>query len=399
MKLSLRFCIIGILIFLSFHACSSRKRSPMLLLLGAASGSSGASASNITLSDSTTTPLNQSGANNSPTPYSLQGTLDPSFGSGGIASITSQNYDFFVNSGTIASDGKILIVGSDTSKFVLLKLNSNGSVDTSFGSGGVVTTNFVSNDNGFDIVAKDSNVFAVGGANSNQAFAIANYSLSNGNLINSFGTSGKAMPVTNSNGAVAFAVQIQSDGKILLAGSEVPMATYDQITVVRLNSNGSLDTSFGSGGKVNINYGNPSYAYSMAIQSDGKILVAGERYTPTGSEFALVRFNSNGTLDNSFGSSGTAQHPPSFFSGAYNRANSLLVRSDGKILVAGYVDTTPRKMAIVRYNSNGTVDSSFGTGGITESSIGAGNSEINSIALEQTGKILAAGKAYSSGSN
>lgn len=137
----------------------------------------------------------------------------------------------------------------------------------------------------------------------------------------------------------------------------------------------------------------PSYAFSMALQSDGKILVAGERYTPTGSEFALVRLNSNGTLDNSFGSSGTAQHPPSFFSGAYNRANSLLVQSDGKILVAGYVDTTPRKMAIVRYNSNGTVDTSFGTGGITESSIGAGNSEINSIALEQTGKILAAGKA------
>lgn len=225
----------------------------MLLLLGAAGG--GASASNITPSDSTSSLSNQPSANNSPTPYGLQGTLDPSFGSGEIASVTSQNYDFFVNSGTIASDGKILIVGSDTSKFVLLKLNSNGSVDTSFGSGGVVTTNFVSTDIGFHVVAKDSNVLAVGGANSNQAFAIANYSFSNGSLVNSFGTSGKAMPVTNSNGAVAFAVQVLNDGKILLAGSEVPMATYDQITVVRLNSNGSLDTSFGSGGKVNINHG------------------------------------------------------------------------------------------------------------------------------------------------
>src|ERR1051326_5460856 len=178
-----------------------------------------------------------------------------------------------------------------------------------------------------------------------------------GTLDNSFGTGGivttEFSPADGGND-----VAIQSDGKIIVVGE----GGYG-IELARYNSDGSLDLSFGSGGKVTTAIGNSgSGGDAIATQGDGKIVVGGYG----GGDFALVRYNSNGSLDNTFGSGGIVTTD----FGNSEGANSLVIQSDGKIVLGGNVlSNKGQDFALARYNSNGSLDNTYGTGGKVVTSV------------------------------
>ncbi len=194
----------------------------------------------------------------------------------------------------------------------------------------------------------------------------------------------------------AHAVAVQSDGKIIVAGESYAGTEYD-IAIIRLNTNGTLDNTFGYSGYLTIDIQNDDFANAILLQSDGKILIAGMTKMGTWiQDFCLIRLNSNGTLDNTFGTSGIVI---TNVGSIYESANAIAIQSDSKIMVSGYISTgSYTDFVVARYNSNGTLDNTFGTTGIVTTAIGSQNDEAFSIAIQSDGKIIAGGYT-SNGSN
>ena len=219
----------------------------------------------------------------------------------------------------------------------------------------------------------DGKIVMVGGTFTD--FILARFN-ADGSIDTGFGIDGK---VTTDMGSglrqeEALAVAIQSDGKIVVAGHTAidntppnpdPSPTF---ALVRYNSDGSLDTSFGSGGRVSNNVN--GQAYAVAIQGDGKIVLAGEfSFGSTNAsdfgDFTVARFNPNGTLDLAFGGSGTGQVATDIGS-ATNSARNVVLQPDGAIVVSGKANCSQAgcdHTDVVRYAANGTLDASFGSGG------------------------------------
>ncbi len=312
--------------------------------------------------------------------YNSDGSLDTSFDNDGKVStdIGSKTSDTG-RSIAVQNDGKILVAGASSNNFAVVRYNSDGSLDTDFNITGKVTTDIGSGttDNAYSITLQgDGKIIVAGSSSSN--FALVRYN-SDGNLDNSFGSNGKITTDigTNSND-IAYSVSVQGDGKILVAGS-----SSSNFALVSYNIDGSLDTSFGNGGKVTTDIGNSDIAYSIAVQNDGKIILAGKR----GSDFALARYNNNGSLDTSFGNGGKVI--TDIGSKTSDIAYGVSVQGDGKILVAG---SSSSNFALVRYNSNGSLDTDFNTTGKIITDIGTKSTD-NAYALTQQadGRIIVAG--------
>jgi uncharacterized delta-60 repeat protein len=163
-------------------------------------------------------------------------------------------------------------------------------------------------------------------------------------------------------------VAVQADGRIVAAGG-IFNGGNQQFALARYNSNGSPDTSFGGTGLVTTSFGGThDGALSVAVQADGKIVAAGSTQTAhSGEQFALARYSSNGSLDPSFGTGGRVT---TTFGGdgRLDRAQSVAVQADGRIVAAGFTQTdSGKKFALARYNSNGSLDTSFGPGVVTTS--------------------------------
>ncbi len=178
---------------------------------------------------------------------------------------------------------------------------------------------------------------------------------------------------------------IQSDGKIVVAepynnGSDLDFA------VARYNSDGSLDTSFDGDGKVTTDIDSGDAALAMVIQSDGKILLAG--YGGGYKYFALARYNSDGSLDNTFGTGGKVTTD---IGGSYDLVYDIAIQSDGKIIVTGDSYNGNYDFALARYTSNGSLDLSFDGDGKVTTPIGGGNDYAYDIAIQSDGKIVVAG--------
>ena len=169
--------------------------------------------------------------------------------------------------------------------------------------------------------------------------------------------------------------------------------TTDTATVtVSPSPSGSLDSTFGTGGIVTTPIGNnDAYAYALGIQTDGRIVAAG--YYADGSyyDFAVVRYNTNGSLDTTFGTGGIVTTPV----GSGNAiANALGIQSDGRIVAAGsFYNGSNDNFAVVRYNTDGSLDTTFGTGGIVTTPMGSGYDIAYSLAIQSDGRILAAGSS------
>jgi uncharacterized delta-60 repeat protein len=336
------------------------------------------------------------------------GTLDGSFGTGGkVTTDFVGSGDDDAAAVAVQLDGKLVAAGQATINggldFALARYSSNGTLDAGFGRSGKVTTDFGSIFERATSVAvqRDGKVVAAGGAviNSFNDFALARYN-SNGTLDTSFGTGGKVITDFEGVSAEAYSVAVQTDGKIVVAG-EANIDGGDDFALVRYNSNGTLDTTFGTGGKVTTDFGllqqgfSYALAYSLAVQPDGKLVVAGQASINGVYDFALARYNSNGTVDTTFGTDGKVT---TNFASPFDGAFSVAVQPDGKIVAAGFAFLNRGvDFALARYNSNGTLDASFGTGGKVTTDIASPNDGAFTVAVRRDGKIVAAGRTFING--
>lgn len=331
--------------------------------------------------------------------YTDSGALDTSFGSGGKVTTAIGSGDDYGQSVAMQSDGKIVVAGrariGSNQDFALVRYMVGGALDTSFGTGGKVTTAIGSgNDSGYSVVVQSDGKIVVAG-DSGGNIALVRYT-DTGALDASFGIGGKV--TTDMIGGSfdnGYSVVLQSDGKIVVAGS----STSD-IALVRYTDSGALDTSFGIGGKVITDIGGSSdVGNSVAMQCDGKIVVAGLSVNPVGFDFdiAVVRYTDSGALDTSFGSGGKVTTD---LGSGYDVGNSVAVQSNGKIVVAGTTSTDNYDdFALVCYTESGALDASFGTGGKVTTNIGNRHDRGISIALQSDGHIVVAGDTLNTASN
>lgn len=325
--------------------------------------------------------------------YNNDGTLDNTFGAGGkvITPIEEQSAG---NSVAIQSDGKIILGGADQWFINLVRYNNDGSLDTTFGAGGIVVTDVPGyyRDRCKSVAIQSDGKIVIGGfaqENNNDMsyFVLIRYN-SDGSLDTAFGTNGIVI-----GGLGQYeALKIQNDGKIVLGGT-----SNLSFAVERYNSDGSLDSSFGIGGKVTTSFGLSSSGNSMEIQSDGKIVLGGYNGLASGGlAFALARYLSDGNLDNSFGIGGKVTTPI----GTSSKANSVAIQNDGKIILAGDTKNGSNifNFALARYNSDGTLDSTFGVGGKSITPFGISYSSGESLGIDSNNKIILGGYAYNGSS-
>ena len=337
--------------------------------------------------------------------YNPDGTLDRSFGQRGRV-IVDLGLTEKAAAMAVQADGKIVIAGGTYDVFpaaggqyALVRFNSNGSLDTTFGNAGVVTTSFGTSGcfASAMVIQSDGKIVAAGtnyiDFSSNSDFGVARYN-SDGSLDSTFGTGGLVSTDFNQGLDAALAVALQADGKIVAVGSAVSAVSFYDFALVRYLADGSLDSTFGTAGKVETDLGanNLDQANAAVLQPDGKIVAAGTTIARNGLDqfFALTRYNTDGTLDAGFGRSGLATVD---FGSFFQIARSLHLQSDGKIVAVGYADTesSDSDFLVTRLKSNGRIDQSFGTQGTVRTSFGDLNGGANSSVLQADGNIVAAG--------
>ncbi len=260
-------------------------------------------------------------------------------------------------------------------------------LDPSFGVGGKVITSFDLATTGITDIAlqPDGKILAVGATSvySDSAcisdFVVTRYN-NDGSLDTSFGSNGQTrVSFSDMECERGQAVALQTDGKILVAGG----IALSQFALARLNQDGSLDASFNNDGKVTLT-ANGSFGFQgVAVQADGKILAVGTIYTGTYS-MLLVRYDPDGSLDPSFGDSGMVVTD---FNGMEAVGTDIVLQADGKILVAG---ASRGDFALARFSSDGTLDITFGNGGLVIID-GGGYGAFEALAIDADGKIVAAG--------
>ena len=314
-----------------------------------------------------------------------------------IGSISSRTWILWALSREFAASVTMLLVFVGAAQTAWARA---GDPDLTFGSGGHVFTDFSGNsDYAFAVrLQPDGRIIVAGQSGVYPLFhaALARYN-TNGQLDSTFGTGGKVIAALDAGGDQLAAVAVQPDGKIVAAGSVIHDNWQLSFLLARFNSNGTLDPAFGNQGVVATNFGD-SYAAASAVvlHADGKITVAGVSGAGPYSElndFALARYNSNGTLDQTFGNGGKLK---THFPGLYNtgsRATAAVLQADGKLVVAGTYknEATARAFALARYNANGSLDTTFGSGGMVTTSMGSGDAIAFSVALLSGGRIVATG--------
>jgi len=318
------------------------------------------------------------------------GILDPSFYGGGRVTTDFFNFDDNGNALAIQPDGKIVVSGStDTGAdrdFALARYNPDGSLDTSFDNDGRVTTDIFggSDDIGHAIVLQpDGKIIVVGSSvtSTSYEFSMVRYN-PNGSPETIFAIYGFM--------AYGYAVALQMDGKIVVAGSAYNGSNHD-FALGRFNPDGSLDTSFDGDGKVTTNFGINDAGNAVVLLPDGKIVVAGQTGL-TGTDFALARYNPNGSLDNTFDIDGKVTTD----FGSVDVGYGAVVQADGKVVVAGYSTIDPWDVfALARYNPDGSLDSSFDGDGRVTTDFGGTDDRGHDVILQPDGKILVAGQTDS----
>jgi uncharacterized delta-60 repeat protein len=330
------------------------------------------------------------------------GDLDPSFdGDGKVTTDFTGGFDQ-AKGIAIQADGKIVAAGlapaPGNDNFGLARYNPNGSLDLSFDGDGRVTTDFAG---GFDqanavAIQADGKIVAAGAAAiSGTDLAVARYK-ADGSLDPSFDSDGMLTTDYGFGSSFAQDVAIQPDGKIVAAGFGA--ATGFDFFLTRYNSNGSLDTSFDGDGKVTFPGlgSSDNRANSVAIQGDGKIVAAGcTSCFSSSSDFALVRYNSDGSLDGSFDGEGNVKTD---FAGGDDQAFALAILSDGRLVTAGGVSVSGGvDFGLARYNADGSLDMTFDGNGKVNSDFSGSSDQAYAVAIQIDGKIVTAGRALISG--
>ena len=324
------------------------------------------------------------------------GCLDQTFGAGGLSTTSvSSNSDVFPIRGVSQSDGKILnVVEVRGSSFthVIIRSNADGSVDSTFGTGGFAFVNWTGTviPHGYPfgvaiqtVGPEERIVIAGSGLGGSNVLQVNRY-LSDGSPDASFGIAGRVVV----NAGYAGAIAIQPDGKILTLS--------DAGSLVRLNVNGTMDASFGTNGIATISPYTIK-ARSIALQSNGRIVAVGYSFNNRDVvSMTVTRFNTNGSVDgggkddstkgDSFGTKGTTTVASLPGSSAFD----VKVDGNGRLIVAG---TANNDFAVVRLTTSGQLDTSFGAGGKTTVDLGGFVDIAHSVSVQSNGKIVLVGNS------
>jgi uncharacterized delta-60 repeat protein len=330
------------------------------------------------------------------------GSLDPTFGVGG--KVTTDFFGDFdrIFAVAVQPDGKIVVAGHArnglTTDFALARYNPNGTLDTTFDGDGKVTTDFdTGGETAFALVIQpDGKIVAAGNARigTTTNFALARYN-ANGSLDTTFDTDGKAATDFQNDFDQIEAIALQADGKIVAAGVSTNPNAGDDFALARYNPDGSLDSTFDGDGKVITEFNlDTDRALAVAIQTDGKIIAGGKSQTETSDDFALARYNPNGSLDTTFDGDGKVTTD---FLNDVDEINAVLLQPDGKIVAAGiaslFTNGTQIDFGVARYNPDGSLDTTFDTDGKSSADFGGDFDEGFAAVLQPDGKIVVGGGA------
>ncbi|HEY6328788.1 MAG TPA: hypothetical protein VI756_05590 [Blastocatellia bacterium] len=358
--------------------------------------------------------------------YNADGTVDTSFGNLGTVTF-GPAAGFGISTMALQSNGQIVLLGSDASDtdFELIRLNTDGSIDGTFGGIGQVITSFGVPAVGLALaIQPDGDIIAGGGAGNFAALARYN---PDGSLDSTFGTNG-LVQFQNSS-ALVLSLALQANGQIIVGGISgagifflfnfLGVIQGAQFMVARLNSNGTLDTQFATGGVSLLSIGAGAMVSQVALQSNGQIVAGGISEQTNGVlDFALARYNTDGSLDTAFGSAGEVV---ANFDGQSDAIFGLAIQPDGKLVAAGaslvpfssdvlFPAVSPAstklkpnnlsfvfmfgiangQIALARFNTDGSLDSTFGSSGVVETSYNQGAAAFACL-IESDGKIVVAG--------
>jgi len=336
--------------------------------------------------------------------FNPNGSLDASFDGDGRSIANVYNWEINASAVAIQPDGKILAAGKriTNGSFPYLiadcfvyRYNTDGTLDTSFDGDG---RRLAGNGNCQAIAVQPDGkiIFAVQSLG-NVTFVMDRYN-ANGSPDTTFDGDGVLVDTDNnsSNYPVIYTVAVQPDGKILAAGNSGPSGSERASTIYRYNPNGGRDISFDGDGKVFTNLGGDDAITSMALQTDGKIVVAGKAQIGSSYDFTVMRYHPDGTPDTSFDGDGIATID---FVGGYDYVNALAIQADGKILVVGAsssdqsVETSSSDSALVRLNPNGSLDTSFDGDGKLRIPLSNYFDNTTGVAIQADGKILTSASA------
>ena len=314
--------------------------------------------------------------------------LDTSFGAGGkVIWSPNGNTESAHGSGmALQPDGKIVMIGGSSevaggSRFIVVRFTASGSLDTTFGSNGFVTLTFGgSNENGAAIAVQPDGKIVVGGrstfAGTGTDMVVARL-LPNGSLDATFDGDGKV--AVNFVDFQGFAqsdymndLELTSDGKIVIAGGAPGQNTLYKTAVARLNSDGSLDSSFSGDGMILDGLGSGLWE-GLVTNADGSIVLTSTASGQFSSSVAVVKYSSSGAFE--------WEYRRSIQPNCYLRLNGIAAQPDGKYIAVGSDETC--KAVAIRVNANGTLDTSFNNTPYSTSS------QLLAVAVQPDGKILA----------
>jgi len=338
--------------------------------------------------------------------HEANGVLDPTLDGDGKV-LTYIGVDTRVHDLVLQPDGKILVAGSTQTTtgydFALVRYTIDGSLDPTFNGNGIVTTDFGDDDYGIAVTLQPDGKILVAGYSGGGLdpsidgdFALARY-LPNGSLDTTFHGDGKVTTDFYGHSDISNAVAVQPDGKVILAGGAAIGTTYSyyDFALARYTETGALDPSFGNHGKTTIDFhGYHDMVNSIGVQDDGKILAVGYTgYSTPASDFAIARYTSAGSLDTTFGYEGKVITD---FDGCMDYAYGLALLPDGRFVVAGRSDhyNIIHNFVLSRYFSNGSLDISFGLAGKVASDFSGMAHGAYDLAMQSNGKILVAGVVH-----
>ena len=336
--------------------------------------------------------------------YNSDGSMDSSFGSGGRLNIEfpAPNLPGGASAFALQPDGKIVLVGDTSGDFAITRYHSNGSLDQSFGNGGKTIHSILGQMSEANaVVIQTDGKIVVAGYSYNQFtdrdFALARYH-PDGSVDASFDGDGVAITDFSFHFDMVHAIALQPDGKIVAVGEGDGTGSDSSLfALARYKRNGTLDDTFGFDGKLTtyfITRSGYSSAQAVAIQPDGGIVAAGVTKSDGASgaekDIALARYKRNGRPDDSFGAFGKVTTD---FFGAFDSAVDMVLQQNGKIVVAGDITKPPTDtdFGIVRYNRDGSLDTTFYDGGKLTTDFYCGDDSANAIVIQPDGKIVAAG--------
>lgn len=328
------------------------------------------------------------------------GGLDGSFGAGGVVTTDLRTADR-ANALALQPDGKIVAAGygadSDGNRFALARYNSDGTLDNSFGTGGKVLTAFPGSTGSIAYsvaIQPDGRIVAGGTTNgAERAFALARYN-GDGTLDTSFGNGGLVTTRIENRDSYGLGMALQLDGRIVAVGSVLRSVGSEDVAfaAARYNADGTLDASFGNGGTVITPIGPVAdAAESVALQADGRIVAGGVSFVGTTNiDFALVRYHQDGTLDTSFGNGGKVTTAIAAGNGQ-DLLHEIAIQPDGRIVAVG---DSASEISLARYDPNGTLDTTLNGTGLITTDLEPNFSGANAVAFQSDGKIVAAGYGF-----